>query len=191
MQSGPAGCWTSPSRLTASRRTEPGKQGLGPTGPPSCFELHSCLDRTESCADRRRRPGPYLNRPRARGRRSAACRWLRRSGEGSRTTATPGLPPAARPPTGSCRDAGQAPPVSASPPHGREPAPRSAHLVDARVFLPELRVFHEARLQILQLRHVITCLIRSRAVASARRGVLRDFFVKTCSTTTRRPTAVT
>ena len=64
-------------------------------------------------------------------------------------------------------------------------------LVDARVFLPELRILHEARFQLLQLRHVITCLIRSLAVAGARLDVLRDFFAKTCSTTTRRPAAVT
>ena len=59
------------------------------------------------------------------------------------------------------------------------------------VLLPEFRVFHEAFLQVLQFRHGVTCFMRSLAVASARRGVLCDFFAKTRSTTTRCCAAVT
>ena len=64
-------------------------------------------------------------------------------------------------------------------------------VVGPRILLPELRILHEALLQLLQLRHRITCLIRSLAVANVRRGVLRDFLTNTCGTTTRRPVAVT
>ena len=65
-------------------------------------------------------------------------------------------------------------PVSVSPPCGRAPTPRSA------------RTRHR-----LARRHSTTCFIRSLAVASARRGVFRDFFANTCRTTTRRSAAVT
>ena len=64
-------------------------------------------------------------------------------------------------------------------------------LVASGELLPEFRIFHEPRLQIIQLNHVITCLTHFRAVASARPGVLRDFFAKTWSTTTRRFAAAT
>ena len=64
-------------------------------------------------------------------------------------------------------------------------------VIGPRVLIPELGILHEPLLEVLQFRHHVTCFIRSLAVASARRGVLRDFFAKTCSTTTRRPAAVT
>ena len=59
------------------------------------------------------------------------------------------------------------------------------------IFLPEPGVFHKVLLEVSQSRHGITCFIRSLAIASARRGVLRDFFSNTCKITTRRPVAVT
>ena len=64
-------------------------------------------------------------------------------------------------------------------------------LVHPRVLLPELRVLHETLLQVLRLRHRVTCLMPSLAVLSARRGVLPDFFAKTRNNSNCRPVAVT
>ena len=133
------------------------------------------------------RTASAVRRDKAHGQPRAGCFGV--AAQPWRRTATPARPPAARPRTGSCRAVGQAPPASVSPPCGRGfSASMSAYSSSARAYSSvELGILHEARLQILQLRHVVTCLIRSLAVARARRGVLRDFFAKTCSTTTRRP----
>ncbi len=123
------------------------------------------LARTVTIARAGRRPVVHLSGPPGQNLRSAACRSLRRNGEGSRRTATPGRRPAAPPRTGSCRAAGQAPPASTSPLPEHGPVPRCA-----RILLPEIEMLHGASLQVLQLRHAVTCLIRSRTGASARRA---------------------